>query len=103
LQSTFPDVGLVLDAPVQMQRELTRLQQASGTLSAQDLEGMLAFIATTEPGASLSSIDFLSGEARLGIGGLPEDRLMALQQAMASRGWQVSSDSGMLNVQAKAP
>jgi general secretion pathway protein L len=103
LQSTFPEVGLVLDAPVQMQRELTRLQQASGTLSAQDLEGMLAFIAATEPGASLSSIDFLSGEARLGIGGLPDDRLLALQQAMASRGWQVSSDSGMLNVQAKAP
>lgn len=103
LQRTFPDVGLVLDAPVQMQRELTRLQQASGTLSGQDLEGMLAFIAATEPGASLSSIDFLTGEARLGIGGLPEDRLMALQQAMASRGWQVSSDSGMLNIQAKGP
>lgn len=103
LQKTFPEVTLVLDAPVQMQRELTRLRQASGTLSPQDLEAMLAFIAATEPDASVGSIDFLTGEARLGVGNLPEDRLLALQQAMASRGWQVSQESGTLNVQAKAP
>ena len=33
LQGSFPQVTLVLDAPVQMQRELARLQQASGALT----------------------------------------------------------------------
>jgi general secretion pathway protein L len=74
---------VVLDAPVQMRRELIRLQQASGTLSADDLEAMLATLAQVAPDASPRSIDFSPGAARLGAWNVPEERLKAVQQALA--------------------
>lgn len=41
LTDTFPDVTVVIDAPLQMQRELERLRTAQGTLSPTDLEPLL--------------------------------------------------------------
>ena len=41
LTQTFPSVQLVVDAPVQMVREVAALQQATGGVSAIDLEPML--------------------------------------------------------------
>jgi general secretion pathway protein M len=42
LQTTFPHVPVIIDAPVQMQRELDLLRSNSGALSANDLEALLA-------------------------------------------------------------
>lgn len=103
LQKTFPDVRVVLDAPVQMRRELTRLQQASGTLSTDDLEAMLATLAQVAPDASPRSIDFSPGTARLGAWNVPQERLQAVQQALDPYGWQAVLDAGTLTIQAKAP
>jgi general secretion pathway protein L len=50
LQQTFPNVTLVMDAPLQMQRELALLQQASGSLATSDLETMLAALVQVAPG-----------------------------------------------------
>ena len=95
LQQTFPEVTLVLDAPVQMQRELSRLQQASGQLSGGDLEALLGALAqnTPHPGATPSSLNFTPGELR--TGGWPRDEagLSALQDTLARSGWRVRSDS----------
>jgi general secretion pathway protein L len=103
LQKTFPEVTVVLDAPAQMRRELTRLQQASGTLSTDDLEAMLAALATAAPDAAPGSIDFTPGDARLGAWQVTEDRLPAVQQALNARGWQASLDGGTLRIRPKAP
>ena len=103
LQKTFPEVTVVLDAPAQMRRELTRLQQASGTLSTDDLEAMLAALAMAAPDAAPGSIDFAPGDARLGAWQLPEDRLPAVQQALNARGWQASLDGATLRIRPKAP
>ena len=66
LQQGFPQVSLVLDAPLQMRRELTRLQQASGTLTAGDLETMLGALAQAAPGdlPLPSTLGFAPGEGR---------------------------------------
>ncbi len=103
LQQTFPDVGLVLDAPAQMQRQLITLQQSRGTLSGQDLEAMLSALATVNPNASPSAIDFSPGQARLSAWNLPEDQLQALSQTLNARDWHSSVEGGALIVRPKAP
>lgn len=101
LQTTFPDVTLILDAPVQMQRELTRLRQARGVLSDTDLEAVLGAIAIAAPGASPSNIDFSTDGLRLGAWNIPEPRLQALADSLQRRGWQVTLEAGTLQVQTK--
>ena len=49
LKTTFPSVTLVIDAPLQMQREVDALQQKSGTASSVDLEPLLAALAGVLP------------------------------------------------------
>jgi general secretion pathway protein L len=49
LKTTFPSVTLVIDAPLQMQREVDALQQKSGTASSTDLEPLLAALAGVLP------------------------------------------------------
>jgi general secretion pathway protein L len=103
LQNTFPDIALVMDAPRQMQRALVGLQQASGTLSAADLEAVLAAVASAAPGAAPAAIDFTPGDAQLGGWTLPEPQLQAAAQALNQRGWQASVDGASLRVRPKAP
>jgi general secretion pathway protein L len=49
LKTSFPAVSLVIDAPLQMQREVDALQQKSGHVSRADLEPMLAALAGVIP------------------------------------------------------
>ena len=49
LKTTFPSVTLVIDAPLQMQREVDALQQKSGTASSTDFEPLLAALASVLP------------------------------------------------------
>lgn len=66
LTQTFPAVKVVVDAPVQMAREVAALRQTTGTPSGRDLETMLAALGTALPAHKLASaIEFTSGEVRL--------------------------------------
>ena len=49
LKTSFPSVTLVIDAPLQMQREVNALQQKSGVASSTDLEPLLASLARVLP------------------------------------------------------
>jgi len=49
LKTTFPSVTLVIDAPLQMQREVDVLQQKSGAASSTDLEPLLAALSSVLP------------------------------------------------------
>jgi general secretion pathway protein L len=49
LKTSFPAVTLVIDAPLQMQREVDALQQKSGAASSTDLEPLLAVFASVMP------------------------------------------------------
>jgi general secretion pathway protein L len=53
LKATFPSVSLVIDAPLQMQREVNALQQKSGVASSTDLEPLLASLARVLPAGQL--------------------------------------------------
>ncbi len=49
LQQAHPQVRVVLDAPVQMQRETDALRAQAGEAGAQDLEALMALVATAWP------------------------------------------------------
>ena len=104
LTETFAGVRVVIDAPLQMQRELSALQRASGTLSARDLEPMLAALAAALPptagagsGRGPSGIDFVSGELRLQGVSLDAATLAALQSRLQTQGLRLQAEgSGWL-------
>jgi general secretion pathway protein L len=105
LQQTFPQVTLVLDAPVQMERELSRLQQAAGALSMGDLETLLGAIAQASGGESYmpGSVNHTPGDGRFAGWRATEDQLRALQQTLERAGWRVRFDGNELALAPPAP
>lgn len=105
LQQTFPQVTLVLDAPVQMERELVRLQQAAGALSLGDLETLLGAIAQASGGESFSpgTVNYTPGDGRFAGWRATEDQLRALQQTLERAGWRVRFDGNELAISPPAP
>ena len=75
LTRTFPQIPVVVDAPVQMARELAALQQASGAVSGRDLEAMLSALGSVAPANTTPvAIEFALGELRLkGLKLTPQD------------------------------
>lgn len=105
LQQSFPQVTLVLDAPVQMQREVARLQQASGQLAPGDLENLLGAVAraTGDEPLTPTQVTYAPGEARLGGWRASEDQVRALQQSLVQAGWRARFDGNELTLQPPAP
>jgi len=66
LTTTFPDVRVVVDAPLQMARALADLQRQSGAASSADLETLLGqFQAVAPDTPAPAAIDFIAGELQL--------------------------------------
>lgn len=55
LTQTFPQVKVVIDAPLQMQREVAVLRQAAGAASTNGLEAVLAVIGNAPPAEKVLS------------------------------------------------
>jgi general secretion pathway protein L len=66
LKTTFPSVTLVIDAPLQMQREVDVLQQRSGSASSTDFEPLLAALSSMLPaGQTPQQIHFANHALRV--------------------------------------
>lgn len=66
LTSTFPEVRVVVDAPLQMARAASDAQRQSGSASGSDLEAMLGQFQAVAPGAPTpAAIEFVAGELQL--------------------------------------
>lgn len=105
LTTTFPQVTLVIDAPVQMQREVARLQQASGQLAPGDLENLLGAVdraAGAEP-VTPTRMAFDAGGLKLSGWRAGEEQVRALQQALQAGGWRAQFDGNELALQAPQP
>lgn len=99
LTQTFPGVRTVVDAPLQMQRELALLRQSGGGVTSDDMESMLGALGAAMPaGGAPVAIDFARGE--LAVRGLeltaPQREL--LQGKLRDQGYQVLFDGGRLVV-----
>lgn len=66
MTQTFPEIQVVVDAPLQMAREVQRLRQAAGLPQADGMEPMLAAVGAALPaGQSIRQLDFQAGELRI--------------------------------------
>lgn len=104
LTQTFPKVQVIVDAPVQMERELAQLRQATGSVSARDLEPLLAAagaalgnLASAPP----TALEYTPGELRLrGITLTPEQQ-SALTAQLQTAGYGARLDDGALVVRSE--
>lgn len=95
LRQHFPQVQLVLNAPLQMQREVERLRQAQGELGPADLEPLLEQIGRIQQQTPLElrQLRFAADSVELGHAPLSPATQTALQQNLAAARWQWQAQS----------
>jgi general secretion pathway protein L len=99
LTETFPRIPVVVDAPLQMAREVAVLRRNSGQASASDLESLLAALSGAAPQTyTLTGIDFETNQLRAkGTGGIDATALAAslksagLNAALQGDQWLISA------------
>ena len=102
LTQTFPKVQVVVDAPLQMERELAQLRQAAGSVSPRDLEPLLAAAGTALPaGRQPTTIEYSPGELRLRGVALAPDEEPALSARLQAAGYRAQLDDGSLLLRAE--
>jgi general secretion pathway protein L len=100
LTRTFPSVRTIVDAPLQMQRELSLLRQASGGLAGGDLETMMSALGAALPPAShAGAIDFTPG--RLTVQGIDvaDTQLETMRASLGASGFTVQRKADRLVLQ----
>lgn len=103
LTSTFPQVRVVLDAPLQMAREVAALQQASGTPGGGDLETLLGVFAAAAPADTVpDAIEFAGGELRLKGHKIQPKDLATISFKLKAQGYAASAEGDSLVVKAGA-
>ncbi|MEO8542752.1 MAG: type II secretion system protein GspL [Burkholderiaceae bacterium] len=101
LAQAFPEIRTIVDAPLQMQRQLDLLRQSSGGLSAQDMETMLGVLGAALPaGIHASAIDYAPGQLTLRGLALAEPVRAKLADALADHGYRVQLDGERLVMRA---
>jgi general secretion pathway protein L len=94
LAETFPNVRVIVDAPVQMEREVAALRQRTGTASPRDLDAMLAALAAAvPPGRTPSALEFNGSELRATGLALGSDELRAVATRLKPLGYAGSGDA----------
>jgi general secretion pathway protein L len=97
LTQSFPQVKVVVDAPVQMQRELVQLRQAQGQLSGRDFESIYARFAALAPVKSTpNAINYIANEVSLRGVDLPSSQIESLQPRLQYTGLSVRQDAQQL-------
>ena len=103
LVRSFPGVKVVVDAPLQMEREVASLQRGGGLASARDLETMLASLTPLlPPGRSASGIEFTAGELTLKGLQLNNAEFSALQARLPALGMRAGGEGDRLIVRTGA-
>lgn len=103
LTTSFPGVKTVVDAPVQMAREVAALRQASGALGPRDLESLLSALGSvTPPTKSFATLDFSDGELK-GTGlALTPTELSAVTTQIRARGYGVRAEGDRLSIKTES-
>ena len=101
LQQSFPKVTVVVDAPLQMAREVARMRQGSGQLSAQDFESQLQALGNALPAgvASPTSLNFQYGQLQWPTLSMTPEQETALGQALQRQGLRLVQRQGSSQLQ----
>jgi general secretion pathway protein L len=105
LTSTFPNVRVVVDAPLQMAREVAALQRSSGVATGRDMETMLGIFGATAPVKTApNAIEFVAGEIRMKGLKLPEGDMSQVSFKLQAQGYAASAEGdSVLIKQVSAP
>jgi general secretion pathway protein L len=100
LQATFPQVSAVLDAPLQMQREVDTLRAAAGRPSAADVEPMLLAAAAAWPPSQppVNNLRYESGRLTLSAAGWSDAEMTQFRSQLQPAGWQVDAADGRVSL-----
>ncbi len=103
LTQTFPQVQVVVDAPLQMERQVQTLLAHSGAVSAHDFEAMAkALGAVLPPDTVPAALDFAPGELRA-AGLAPDPQMLATARAaLSSQGYSVEQAGGTLVIRLRS-
>ena len=103
LTTTFPKVQVVVDAPLQMAREVAILQQASGMASGADLEALLGvFAAAAPPGTQAAAVDYSAGELRLKGAQLTPEQNATISLQLKGQGYGLTAQGESLVIKQEA-
>lgn len=103
---TFPKVSVVVDAPIQMQREINALQIAKGQASGHSFESLLGVLMASlalpgQPTPTPSTIDFSNGQLQVtGLSVNPQTWAQA-QLKLQAQGYLVRQSGDIVVIQAK--
>lgn len=105
LRTSHPQVRAVLDAPVQMQRETDTLRTAAGKIGETDLETLLGVAAAAWPEgqAPLATLRYEGGRLSFAASGWGEAQIAQFRAQVASSGWDLTSNNGVLTVSRGKP
>jgi len=93
LLDAFPKTAVVIDAPLQMERELALLRQATGAAGARDFDPLLGALARALPaGQVAASIDYDGRNLRVGGLNLGASETGAMSQSLAASGLRLRAD-----------
>ena len=103
LQESFPKVTVVLDAPLQMAREVARLRQGSGQLTAADLESQLQALGAALPeGVSApASLNYQDGVLQWPALTMTTVQKTAFEQGLAQQGYQLQAQGQTWRLQSR--
>jgi len=96
LTETFPNVRLVVDAPLQMEREVALLRQATGSVSTTDLETLLGALAAVAPGRQPSALEYDGRALRARGLALNAQDTERAQESLRSQGLAARVDGDVL-------
>ncbi len=103
LTQTFPNVRVVVDAPVQMERELAALRQSTGATSGGDLEALLGAASAVVPAnKTVTALEFSAGELRLKGLQLSEAEAATVATPLKAQGYRARVEADALVIQAGA-
>lgn len=102
LTQSFPNVKVIVDAPVQMEREVAALRQVTGIASGRDLEAVLGALAQAlPPGRTPTTLEFSPGELRAGGLALSPEEVRTVAAQLKGLGYAATGQGPLLVVTAE--
>ncbi len=102
LTQTFPGVKVVVDAPLQMAKEIALLRQATGALSVQNFEAILSSFSTSASvNTTPTAIEYIANTIHLKGIKLTDAELAATQAKLRTAGYSLKMDGDRATVKAE--
>ncbi|KQV61071.1 hypothetical protein ASC95_06580 [Pelomonas sp. Root1217] len=100
LTTAFPQVRAILDAPVQMQKQLDLMRASAGSVGEQDLEALLAAAAMAWPAdrPPTDALAFEPGRLTVSAQGWAQPQIDNFRNQLRSEGWQLDASEGKLTI-----